>query len=170
MPSTGTARGLAKAPASVNFQQGSHKPKPEVPVSVRQGAYCFNWIVALVSVNSVFEVLGSNVRHFTGLGAIAMIGRLAQSSGISVMQVIVSFWVAAGFLLIGYLASEGRKLAFAAGMAVYAADGALMVAAGDYLGAVFHALMLYGIYRGFTALGQWSNSEPSKAASAGHAG
>lgn len=170
MPSTGTAPGLNKELVNGNSGQGSFAPKPEMSISVRQGAHCFYWIVALISVNLVFEILGSHVQRFTGLGVTAILDGTAQPSEISAMQVIVSFWVAAGFLLIGYLASEGKRVAFAAGMAAYAIDGALMVAAGEYVGAVFHALMLYAIYRGFATLGQLSSSETSNAASAAHAG
>lgn len=167
MPSAGTAPGLSKAAVNVTSHQGSHKLKPEVAVSARQGAHCFFWIVGLVALNSVFEILGSHVHRFTGLGLSEVVA-LAQPSGISVTQVIVTFWVACGLLLIGHLAAEGRKLAFAAGMAAYAADAALMVAVGDYLGAIFHGLMLYGIYRGFAALGQL-NSDPCKVPLAAHA-
>ncbi len=167
MPSTGTARALAKAPASADAQE-IHKPKPEVSVSVRQGAHCFFWIVGLVSLNAVFEIMGSQVHRFTGLGVTEIVGGLDHFSGIRVLRMVVSFWVAGGFLFLGYLASHGRKWAFAAGMAVYAVDAALMIAASDYSGAVFHGLMLYGIYRGFAALG--SGVERSEAASAAQAG
>lgn len=173
MPNTGTAPGLAKATTHINPDRGSLKPKPELSIDVLQGARCFFWIAGLVCVNSVFEVLGSQVHRFTGFGlaeVVGVVGELEQPSGISVMPAIVSFWVAGGFLLLGYLALEGRKWAFAAGMAAYAVDAALMVAVGDYLGAVFHGLMLYGIYRGFVALGQSSSAGPSEVASAAHAG
>jgi len=88
-----------------------------------------------------------------------MIDRLAQPFGIT-MQVIVSGCLAVGFLSLSYFAAKRQRWAFGVGMVAYAIDWALMVAASEYLGAVFHALMLYGIYCGFAALGQSSNSKP----------
>ena len=170
MPTTRTAPGAA--PARVNSDHGGFESKAEVSVRVRQGAHWFFWIVAAVSLNSVFTIMGSHIHRFTGFGVTAMIDdRLAQPSGISTaMQLIVSGWLAGGFLFLGCFAAEGRKWAFAVGMAAYAVDGALLVAAGDYLSAAFHACMWYAIYRGFAALGQPASSKPSDVASAAHAG
>lgn len=173
MPSTGTAPGLAKAATHINPDRGILKPKPALSVDVLQGARCFFWIAGLVCVNSVFEVLGSQIHRFTGFGVaevVGVVGELNQLSGISVVQAIVSFWVAGGFLLLGCLALEGRRWAFAAGMAAYAVDAALMVAVGEYLGAIFHGLMLYGMYRGLVALSQSSSVERSESASVAHVG
>jgi hypothetical protein len=167
MPSTGTAPGVSKTPATVKPDQGNFEPKPEVPARARQGAHYFFWITALVSLNVVFTILGSHIHRFTGLGVTAMMDRFALPSG---MQLMVSLWLGAGFLYFGYFAAEGRKRAFVLGMLVYAADAALLAAVGDYLGAIFHGCMLYAIYRGFSALGQPSRSEPSDTASGVHAG
>jgi hypothetical protein len=166
MPSAGAARALVKAPASTGAGRGVHQPKPAVSIAVRQGAHCFFWVVGLVGLNAVFEIMGSQVHRFTGLGVSAIMGR--WTSGISIMQMIVTLWVASGFLFLGYLAVQGQKWAFVVGMAAYAVDAALMVAAGDNLGALFHALMLYGIYRGLAALGP--EIERSETASAAYAG
>ena len=86
------------------------------------------------------------------------------------MHVIVNGWLGGRVLLLGGFAAEGRKWAFAVGMAAYVIDAALVVAAGDYLSAAFHAGMLYLIYLGFATLGQASSSEPSDFASSAHAG
>jgi hypothetical protein len=170
MPSTGTAPALAKERVNATSHQSSHKPKREVPVSARQGARCFLWIAGLVFVNSVFGIMSSQVHLFVGLGLAEVVGGLDEPSRISFMQAIVSFWVAGGFLFLGYLALKGRKWAFAAGMAAYEVDAVMMVAVGDYLGAVFHGLMLYGMYRGLVALGQSRIVERPERASAAHAG
>jgi hypothetical protein len=129
---------------------------------VREGAQFFFWIVALAGINSVFAITGSHIHHFTGFGVTAMIGSLVQ-------QLIVNGWMAGGFLILGFCAAEGRKWAFAAGMLVYAVDGALLVAAGDYVSAAVHAGILFAIYRGFAALGESSGSEPYRVASVAHA-
>jgi hypothetical protein len=171
MSSTGTAPArISTAPASVDSDHGL-EPKPAVPARVREGAHWFFWIVALVTMNSVFIIFGSHIHRFTGLGVTAMMDKLVQPSGSGkATHVIVSGWMSAGFLFLGYCAAEGRKWAFAVGMTAYAVDGALAVAAGDYMNAVFHVGMLYAISRGFAALDRPSGSEPSDVASAGLAG
>jgi len=171
MPGTGTAPAFTTEAASIDSDHESVTPKAGVPARVREGARWFFWIVGLATMNSLFTIMGSHVQRFTGFGVAAMMGRFFQPSASSgVMQVIVSGWFAAGLLFIGYCAAEGQKWAFAVGMAAYAVDGALLVALGDYLSAIVHAVMLYLIYRGFADLGQSASSEPSDAAAAAHAG
>ncbi len=77
--------------------------------------------------------------------------------------------MAGGFLLLGFCAAERRKWAFGVGMLLYAVDGALLVAVGDYFSAAFHAGILFAIFRGFTALGQSAGSDACTVASAAHA-
>jgi hypothetical protein len=172
MPSTGTAPArVSPAPAGVNADHDRVVPKPEVPARVREGAYWFFWIVGLVVWNSLSTIMGSHLHHFTGLGVTGVIEKLARPSGIGgAMQVIVTGWVAGGFLFVGVCAADGKKWAFEVGMALYAVDLALTIAAGDYLSGAFHAGILYAIYRGFAALGKPANSERPDASSAAHAG
>jgi hypothetical protein len=163
MPTTGTVPArISAARASINPDHVNIEPKLAVPARVREGAQFFFWIVALAGINSVFAITGSHIHHFTGFGVTAMIGSLVQ-------QLIVNGWMAGGFLILGFCAAEGRKWAFAAGMLVYAVDGALLVAAGDYVSAAVHAGILFAIYRGFAALGESSGSEPYRVASVAHA-
>src|SRR5271163_797661 len=154
---TAAARVIAN-PASISeHENAAHTP--EVPARVREGAAWFFWIVGLATMNSLFIIAGSHIHRFTGFGVSAI-------AGSGVMQVIVSGWFAAGLLFLGYCAAEGQKWAFVTGMAAYSVDGALLVGSGDYLSAVLHAVMLYLIYRGFSALGQAQGSKLSDAASA----
>lgn len=171
MPATGTApTRLPTAAPSVTADHASFEPKPLASARAREAAHCFFWIVALATLNSLFTIRGSHIHRFTGFGVTAMTDTLAHSSGSrSAAHVIVNCWLAGGFLLLGFCAAEGRKWAFEVGMAAYAVDGALLIAAGDYLSAALHAGILYAIYRGFIGLSQPSSSEPSGAASAAHA-
>ncbi len=100
-----------------------------------------------------------------------MMERLAQPSGSSsVMYAIVNSWAAVGFLLLGYSATQGRKWAFAVGIAAYAIDGTLLIANGEYVSVAFHVVILYLIYRGFAALAKHQAHRQSDAASAAHGG
>ncbi len=67
------------------------------------------------------------------------------------------------------LKKQGRKWAFAVGMLAYAVDGALLVAAGDYVSAALHAGILFAIYRRFAALGESAGSESREIAAAASA-
>jgi len=170
MPSTGIAPGVSKTPASIHSNQKNLEAKPQASVRVFEGAHCFYWIAGLVIWDSLFTILGSHVHHFSELGAAGIIGSAQASATSGAVHVIVSCWLAAGFLSLGYYAAKGQEWAYAVGMAAYVVDGALMVAVGNSTGAVFHALVLYAIYRGFAALGQPSGSRHSEVASAAHAG
>ena len=116
MPGAGTTPGVSKTPASVNSNQRSFASTPEVLPRVLQGAHCFYWIVGLVVWNSLFTILGSHLHRFTELGVAIIAGSLTQASGIgNVVQVIVGGWAAAGFLVLGYYATEGQEWAFHVG-------------------------------------------------------
>jgi len=171
MPTTGTAPARVFTGAeSANSVYTRTAPKPEVPVRVREGANWFFCIVGLVALDSVFTIFGSHLFRFAGLGITAIVDGLAsRSQSTAVMHVIVNGWVAGALLFTGYFAIEGQKAAFAVGMAAYAVDAALLVAAHDYVSVAFHALMLVAIFRGFTAFGQ-SGSQPSNSTSVAHAG
>jgi hypothetical protein len=172
MESTGTAPArVLTVGANENSRREGSAPQPAIPASVAAGAQWFFWIVGLTGMDSVLTGLGSHVHRFTGLGITALVSRLAAHSGSdAALHLIVNGWMAIGFLFLGYCALEGRKWAFALGMAVYTADAAMLAAAGDYLSVAFHAIILAAIFRGFAALRRLVSSEPSNAASAAHAG
>jgi hypothetical protein len=104
--------------------------------------------------------MGSHLRHLTRFGVVAMIESLARSSdSIGRIHLLVNGGLAAVLLIVGSCAAEGHKWAFVVGMVAFFIDGALLVAAGDYLGAAFHIPILYGIYLGLDALTQPSRLE-----------
>jgi len=58
------------------------------------------------------------------------------------------------FLAIGLWSSRCNQFAFGIGMLLYAADGALLFLAHDWLSVAFHGLALFYMYRGFVAAQQ----------------
>jgi hypothetical protein len=167
MSSTGTASARESTTAAVaNSDHDKLSAKRTVPARVRDGAHWFFWIVGLGTMNSLFVILGSHIHRFTGFGVTAVIDHFGRAGSSGAIAVISTGWLAAGFLLLGCCAAEGEKWAFAAGMAVYAVDGALLVAVGDYVSAAVHVVMLYGIYRGFAVLCQPSDAGHSEVGAA----
>lgn len=166
MPTTGSAPApVCTGTTGIDSDRENTAPQAKVSDRVREGANWFFWIAALATMTSVVTMVGSHIHRFTGFGVTALVDTLAQSGSSRAMDVIFDAWLAGGLVVLGFFAVEGQKWAFVVGMVGYTLDGALSVAAGDYLGAGLHALVLYFIYRGFAALGQ-----PSDVASAAHAG
>jgi hypothetical protein len=63
-------------------------------------------------------------------------------------DLVINGFVAGLFCLFGSCASKAQKWAFLVGMALYALDGILLLAARDILSVGFHAYVLFCIYRG----------------------
>src|SRR5271163_4307186 len=156
MPSTGTGMApAASAPATIAIPQPI-APKPIVDPQVRHATQWFFWVVAAAVLDSLFVILGSHIHRFTGLGATALVDKLSGAR--LVPHVMVNGWVGTVLLYLGFFAVEGRKGAFLAGMALYAIDVALVVAAQDYFSIPFHSFVLYMLYRGYAAFKQASGS------------
>jgi len=63
----------------------------------------------------------------------------------------VALGLAAGFLLVGLLAQHGRLWPFAIGVAVYALDGLIVLAAHDWAAVAIHTVVLVMMVRGLDA-------------------
>jgi hypothetical protein len=55
------------------------------------------------------------------------------------------------FVVFGYLSKKGYHWAFVIGMVIYLLDGLLLLLVSDYLGAAFHAYVLFRLYQGLAA-------------------
>jgi hypothetical protein len=154
MPSTGIVPArVATDAAGSNSNQNNVELKPTALALVRAPAHWFFWIAGLVVLDAAFTAMVSHPHPFTRFGIITMIENLARSpESIGRIHLVLNGWLAAGLILVGYCAAEGHKWAFAVGLTAFFIDGALLVAAGDYLGAAFHLPVLYGVYLGLAAL------------------
>ena len=68
--------------------------------------------------------------------------------------VITSLIIAGLFYLMGLFARRRIKWVLIGGMVLYLLDGLIFLLANDYLGGIFHLYVLYGLYRGYQAVGQ----------------
>lgn len=135
---------------------------------VRVGAKWFYWIGGLSLVNSIASISGGSFHFVIGMGITSIVDELARQAGAAggVLDLVINGLLAGLFFLFGYFACKLQKWAFFTGMALYALDTMLVLAAKDILSVAFHIYALYAIYRGFTFLNQAQPAEPAGAISA----
>jgi len=158
-----TTDAQAHAPAFLLHQAASADAGAQVDRQVKSGANWFFWIAGMSIINSVAYRLGLEITFLIGLvGTIFIEGfgiGLSQewpnSAGLILGVTLVAEILVAGiFVVIGLLARQGLRWVFILGLILYAVDGIIWLAFGDWLPAVFHLLGLFGIFGGLRALGQ----------------
>jgi len=155
MASTGTAPGRTNPTQIPNNLLANAR--------VINGAKWFYWIAALSVVNSLVMLFGGQLHFVVGLGISSVVDAMAKQAGSAgaVLDIVINGFVAGIFVLFGTFARKQQKWAFMIGMALYALDGLLLLAAGDILSVAFHGYALYAIYRGLAAVNQLQNVAPS---------
>ena len=119
-----------------------------------RGSGWFYWIAGLSLVNSIVIWSGGAWRFVFGLGLTAGVDYVARDAaglGLGLAWVFNALVIGA-FLVFGHFARKGHRWAYLLGMAVYAADGALLVAMQDWLGVAVHAAVLFFICSGLAAV------------------
>jgi len=117
---------------------------------VRSGARWFWWIAGLSLVNIVMFQSGSKTSFVIGLGITTLSDVLfvnAKATGFLIDAVALGF-----FVLVGWLASQGKLAAFYVGLAAYVLDALIYVRIQDWMPVAFHALAIYFIVKGAMAL------------------
>ena len=116
------------------------------------GALWFYWVAGLSLVNSLAALTGQRWRFIVGLGITQFADALAARAGHGVAIVaVVDLAFVGGFVLLGRCAQRGRLWAFALGATFYALDGLILLAARDWVGVAFHALVVVMTVRGLDA-------------------
>lgn len=151
--------GMATAVSSERTQQVNERVavgKMVAAARMHAGARWFYWIAGLSVVNSILVATGGNLHFVVGLGITSVVDAAAKRLGSAgtVLDVVINGFIAAVFALFGMFAGKAQKWAFVVGMALYAADGLLLLNGKDLLGVVFHAYALFAIYRGYQAAQQ----------------
>jgi hypothetical protein len=127
--------------------------KLRVEARAKSGADWFFWIALLGMVNSLSHLAGSNWGFVFGLAVTQAVDAAAAGSGAfgKVFGLIVSAMAAGVLVMFGVYARQGFRWAFLAGMALYAADGLLWIAARFWPGVGFHLVLLLLVYTGLSA-------------------
>lgn len=127
------------------------------------GAYWYYWIAGISLLNTACFHFGAKMSFAIGLGltqaldllALQLRGNLPQPALLTAAVLLLDLAAAAVFVLLGHLASRLRLWAYVAGMILYAGDGLLFLAAGEYLGLLFHVLVLIFVAIGLVACQRW---------------
>jgi hypothetical protein len=125
----------------------------------RIGARWFYWVAAVSLINAIVAVAGQHWRFIIGLGTTQVATGLAARAGRGwAPALFLDLVLIGGFVLLGYLALQGRLWAFAVGFAVYALDGLIFLAARNWVGLGFHVFVLVMIFKGLQAAHQLDTS------------
>jgi hypothetical protein len=123
----------------------------------KSGARWFFWIAGLTIVTSILALSNSNFSFFLSLGVTQIIDGfakgLAEELGDTARFVglILDVLIAGVFVVIGWLALKRQLWAFVVGMVIFALDALVLLAFQVWLSFIFHALVIFWIFRGYQA-------------------
>lgn len=121
----------------------------------RLGAGWFYWVAGISFMNAVITLAGQHWRFIIGLGTTQVATGLAVRAGRGwAPALLLDLVLIGGFVLLGYLALQGRLWAFAVGFAVYALDGLIFLAGRNWIGLGFHVFVLVMVFKGLQAAHQ----------------
>lgn len=121
----------------------------------RIGARWFYWVAAVSLINTVGALSGQHWRFIIGLGTTQVATGMAVRAGRGWSPaLLLDLVLIGGFVLLGYLALQGRLWSFAVGFAVYALDGLIFLAARNWIGLGFHVFVLVMVFKGLQAAHQ----------------
>ncbi len=133
---------------------------------LKSGAGWFYLIFGLSVVNSLVILFGGNFYFVVGLGVNHLVTAIIYSLagmeeyasfgdaeiGLRIVVLIVSTIIASPFLIFGIFANKRNSWAFITGMVLYAVDAIIFLILGDFMSVGFHALALFFIFKGYSAL------------------
>ncbi|NWG06659.1 MAG: hypothetical protein HXY35_08255 [Chloroflexi bacterium] len=143
----------------------------ELVRKMKSGASNFYWIAALSVINSLVLEFGGNSYFVVGLASTLIVDSIFLGIASEIPEAVwivkliglaISIFIAAIFVLFGFLAGKGKRWAFMVGMILYGLDSLLMLAFQEWMGLLFHGLFLYGLFGGIRALGELEKLRPQK--------
>lgn len=156
--SPAAAAGTAGAAGVVRSAAADDGRRAALREQVNRGASWFFWIAGLSLVNTVIGIAGSDWAFVLGVGvAQIMTASAAELRGADASTIsLLALWgaslaLSALFGVCGWLAKAPSTAAFAIGTILFALDTLIFVIALDAIGIVFHALVLYFLWKGWSA-------------------
>lgn len=146
----------AAPPPLTQTAQVSTGAKAGYASQVRTGASWFYSVAGLSVINTILSVCNAPIRFIFGLGVTEIFSVVGNGVGGAGKFVALIASVIAGAVLVffGVFASKGQTWAFAVGIAIYALDAVLVLVAGDWLGGLFHAYVIFRLVQGMMACRQ----------------
>ncbi len=115
----------------------------------------FYTIAVLSVINSLIAAFGAGLRFIFGLGITSVADELVAVLNVgavgTVIGLLFSIAMAGLFVIFGFLTRKRMHWVFLIGMGVYLLDGLLLLVFQSYLGAAFHAYVLFRLYQGLSA-------------------
>lgn len=129
--------------------------------AINQGANWF-FIIAVFSVVNTFLSMGEKGWFFVvDLGVTMIINQIHKELELTSTSLIIilNLLFSAIFAMFGIFARKKHLWGFIAGMILYALDALLLLVLKDFLGFVFHLLVLFFIFKGVRALSVFEKIE-----------
>jgi hypothetical protein len=126
--------------------------------SVLSSARWFWWIAGLSLVNLFLFYSGSNTSFVVGLGMTAVASAVftdPKAVGMIVAALIIGYYVIAG-----HFAQREKLWAFYIGLGVYILDAQVYMYVEDWMPVIFHAYVIFHLFKGISALRGRSNVAP----------
>jgi hypothetical protein len=122
------------------------------------GARWFYWIAGLSLITSLISLTGSGWGFLLSLGATQVASAIGASAGdvakvLAVIFVLLATGLFAGF---GVLAMKRYVWVFVLGIVLYALDGLILVLIQNWIGLIFHGLVVYWLIMGCNACRQFN--------------
>lgn len=123
----------------------------------KSGARWFFWIAGLSVITSIVSVSGAGFSFFLSLGTTQVIDAFAKGmatelgDSIRIAGLVLDIFVAGIFALIGWIAYKRQLWAFIVGMSLFAVDALILLAFQVWVSFIFHALVLFWMFRGYQA-------------------
>ena len=136
----------------------------------RSGANWFYWIAVLSLVTSILSLSGSRWHFILSLGSTQIIDFLGNTiaerlgNAAKVIAFVLDIFITGIFAGLGWMAGKRHLWAYILGMVLFGLDGLLLFLDQDWISAIFHALVIYWIFRGFQAAQQLATLEREAAA------
>jgi hypothetical protein len=131
----------------------------------RSGANWFYWIAALSLITSLASLSGSGWHFFLSLGSTQIIDAIAfgaadaLGNATKVIAFVLDVFITGMFAGFAWLAGKKHLWAYIVGMVFFGLDGLLLFLNQDWISVIFHALVLFWIFRGFQSAQQLAAME-----------
>jgi hypothetical protein len=154
-PSQATATADQISPPAPNLLLADRTELAVMTQRLNSAASWFYVLAGLSVVNSLIAAFGGTLRFIFGLGITSVMDAVVSGMNIGAAGKIINFVFTLAmvglFVVFGYLSKKGYHWAFVIGMVIYLLDGLLLLLVSDYLGAAFHAYVLFRLYQGLAA-------------------
>ena len=123
----------------------------------KSGARWFFWIAGLSVVTSLISLWGGGYAFFLSLGTTQVIDGFAKGlatelgDSVRIVGLVLDIFVAGMCALIGWFALKRQLWAFVVGLALFAVDALILLAFQVWISFIFHALVIFWIFRGYQA-------------------